>query len=86
MYALPILLKYKHVRCIYRQVNANDENGLLVGSWGDKFEFGTPPYAWTGSVAILEQYLKAGGRPVKYGQCWVFSAVVVTGECQRIMH
>jgi hypothetical protein len=53
---------------------------LLVGCWDGKFESGTAPHAWTGSVAIFEQYLKEGGRPVKYGQCWVFSAVVVTGE------
>jgi hypothetical protein len=62
------------------QINANDGNGLLVGCWDGKFESGTAPHAWTGSVAIFEQYLKEGGRPVKYGQCWVFSAVVVTGE------
>lgn len=62
------------------QVNANDDNGLIVGCWDGQFASGTAPHAWTGSVAIFEQYLKEGGRPVKYGQCWVFSAVVVTGE------
>lgn len=36
------------------------------------------PHAWTGSVAILERYLTNGGRPVEYGQCWVFSGLVVT--------
>ena len=24
------------------------------------------------------QYVASGGRPVKYGQCWVFSAVLTT--------
>lgn len=66
------------VRTISAIINANDDNGLLVGCWDGKFESGTAPHAWTGSVAIFEQYLKEGGRPVKYGQCWVFSAVVVT--------
>ncbi|KDR16648.1 Hemocyte protein-glutamine gamma-glutamyltransferase, partial [Zootermopsis nevadensis] len=65
-------------RAISAIINSNDDNGLLVGCWDGKFESGTAPHAWTGSVAIFEQYLKEGGRPVKYGQCWVFSAVVVT--------
>jgi len=26
----------------------------------------------------MEKYLKSGGTPVKYGQCWVFSAAAVT--------
>jgi hypothetical protein len=67
------------------QINANDDKGLLVGCWDGKFESGTAPHSWTGSVAIFEQYLKEGGRPVQYGQCWVFSAVVVTGEFPRRM-
>ena len=35
------------------------------------------PWYWTGSPAILSQWLKTGS-PVKYGQCWVFSALVTT--------
>lgn len=42
------------------------------------FTDGTSPFAWTGSVAILEKYLKNNGKSVKYGQCWVFSGAAVT--------
>ncbi|XP_069698764.1 hemocyte protein-glutamine gamma-glutamyltransferase-like isoform X2 [Periplaneta americana] len=65
-------------RAISAMINSLDEDGLIEGNWGGKYEDGIAPHAWTGSVAILEKFLKEGGRPVKYGQCWVFSAVVVT--------
>ncbi|XP_044576670.1 hemocyte protein-glutamine gamma-glutamyltransferase-like isoform X2 [Cotesia glomerata] len=53
-------------------------NGILFGRWDGKYEDGTAPAAWTGSVPILEQYLESGGDYVKYGQCWVFAGVVTT--------
>lgn len=59
-------------------MNSYDDNGLLIGRWDGDYKDGISPHAWTGSVAIMEQYLSEGGQPVKYGQCWVFSAVVVT--------
>lgn len=33
---------------------------------------------WTGSGDILRQWSKTAHRPVKYGQCWVFAAVMCT--------
>jgi len=33
---------------------------------------------WTGSVKILEEFLRSGGRTVKYGQCWVYSGLLTT--------
>lgn len=65
-------------RAISAVVNSWDDDGLLEGRWSGDYRGGTPPTAWTGSVAILEEYLRGGGRPVKYGQCWVFSALTVT--------
>jgi transglutaminase 1 len=67
-------------------VNSNDEDGVLIGAWpsqkGD-FGFGWPngtsPMAWKGSVKILEEYFRTK-EPVKYGQCWVFSGLLTTGE------
>jgi transglutaminase 1 len=54
-----------------------------VGNWSGKYEDGTAPAAWTGSLAIVEEYfekLSLTGRlqPVKYGQCWVFAGVLAT--------
>ena len=74
-------------------VNDIDDRGVLSGNWSGKYEVkfwdklatysiklkdGTAPTDWTGSASILEQYVANRGRPVKYGQCWVFSGVVAT--------
>lgn len=65
--------------CAWTQVNANDDNGVVLGNWSGKYENGTSPMAWIGSVAILQQYYKTK-KPVSYGQCWVFSGVLTTGK------
>nr|CAD7265055.1 unnamed protein product [Timema shepardi] len=68
-------------RAISRIVNSNDEDvsvaGVIHGRWDGEYKDGTAPAAWTGSVAILEEYLTTG-KEVKYGQCWVFAGVVTT--------
>ncbi|CAG4998454.1 unnamed protein product [Parnassius apollo] len=66
-------------RAISSMISANaDDDGLMVGRYDGEYKDGVSPHAWTGSVAILERYLTDGGRPVEYGQCWVFSGLVVT--------
>ena len=60
-------------------MNAPDDGGILVGNWSGKYAGGKSPLSWTGSVAILEEYYRTS-LPVKFGQCWVFSGVVTTGE------
>jgi len=58
--------------------NSNDnDNGILEGNWSGKYYGGTSPSDWNGSVAIIEEYMLTK-RPVKYGQCWVFSGLLVT--------
>ncbi|XP_065609806.1 protein-glutamine gamma-glutamyltransferase 4 [Cyrtonyx montezumae] len=64
-------------RAMSALVNANDDNGVVMGNWSGKYENGTSPMAWIGSVAILQQYYKTK-KPVNYGQCWVFSGVLTT--------
>ncbi|RWS15713.1 hemocyte protein-glutamine gamma-glutamyltransferase-like protein [Dinothrombium tinctorium] len=68
----------KVVRAVAAMVNSHDDNGLLVGNWSGSYELGTPPWQWTGSSAVLEQYLRTNGEPVKFGQCWVFAGVTTT--------
>ena len=55
-----------------------DDNGVLVGRWDGDYSEGTSPSKWIGSRAILEEFMKEK-KPVKYGQCWVFSGLLTTG-------
>jgi transglutaminase 1 len=59
-------------------VNANDnDGGILFGNWSGKYHPYTPPSAWSGSGAILEQYWKTK-EVVKYAQCWVFGGTLTS--------
>jgi transglutaminase 1 len=68
---------------ICMQVNSNDDAGVLVGNWSGEYSAGVAPGAWTGSVKILDQYLRTR-QPVQYGQCWVFAGVTTTS--MAILH
>ena len=59
-------------------VNVQGDRGVLVGNWSGNYEDGTAPSDWRGSGKILQQYLQGNGVPVRYGQCWVFSGVLLT--------
>ncbi|XP_072852629.2 protein-glutamine gamma-glutamyltransferase 5 [Pogona vitticeps] len=65
-------------RVMSAMINSNDDSGVLLGNWGEDYAGGVRPTEWSGSVAILRQWERTGGRPVKYGQCWVFAAVLCT--------
>ncbi|CAG9771687.1 unnamed protein product [Ceutorhynchus assimilis] len=65
-------------RAISAMINSVDDGGLVEGRWDGHYDDGTSPFAWTGSTGIMDQYLRSGGNPVKYGQCWVFSGATVT--------
>ena len=69
------------IKTLILQVNSQDDNGILVGNWSGDYDSGTAPTTWTGSLKILEQYHRTK-RPVMYGQCWVFSGLVTTGNIQ----
>lgn len=70
-------------RAISAIVNSNDDDGVLVGNWSGDYDDGTSPTAWINSSDILLQYSRNKGEAVRYGQCWVFSAVVTT-VCRAI--
>ncbi|XP_033928403.1 protein-glutamine gamma-glutamyltransferase K [Melopsittacus undulatus] len=64
-------------RVVSAMVNSLDDNGVLVGNWTGRYEAGTNPSAWAGSVEILLGFHRTGA-PVRYGQCWVFAGVMTT--------
>ncbi|XP_075701351.1 protein-glutamine gamma-glutamyltransferase 5-like [Rhinoderma darwinii] len=65
-------------RVVCAMINSNDDNGVLQGNWSEDYKNGVSPSAWNGSTAILRQWNKKDCEPVKYGQCWVFAAVMCT--------
>ena len=53
---------------------------MLTGRWTESYpKDSTEPWAWSGSVAILEEFMKTK-KAVRFGQCWVFSGLVTTRE------
>ncbi|KAM9361601.1 transglutaminase 5, like [Symphorus nematophorus] len=65
-------------RVVSAMINSEDDRGVLKGKWSGDFKQGVNPSVWTGSGDILRQWAESGYRPVKYGQCWVFAAVMCT--------
>lgn len=66
-------------RVLASVVNSADEGGVVMGNWSNDFSGGTAPTEWIGSRKILQEFYKTK-KPVKYGQCWVFSGVLTTGK------
>ncbi|RWS16047.1 hypothetical protein B4U79_04263 [Dinothrombium tinctorium] len=58
--------------------NSHDENGVVYGKWEKPYEPYKAPWEWTGSASILQMYYESNGKPVRYGQCWVYAAVLTT--------
>ncbi|XP_076208449.1 protein-glutamine gamma-glutamyltransferase E-like isoform X1 [Aptenodytes patagonicus] len=65
-------------RVLSAMVNANDDQGVVLGNWSGNYTGGKSPSSWTGSGEILQNWKKSGFKPVRYGQCWVFAAVLTT--------
>lgn len=66
-----------YFRALSAAVNASDDYGAVMGNWSTDHSGGTAPTKWLGSGEILQKYYKKK-KPVKYGQCWVFSGVLTT--------
>jgi len=56
----------------------NASAGLIVPRFEENYCGGNSPHLWTGSVQIIEEFLKGGATPVKYGHCWVMAALMTT--------
>ncbi|XP_036002670.1 protein-glutamine gamma-glutamyltransferase 2 [Fundulus heteroclitus] len=65
-------------RVISAMINSNDDRGVLTGCWDDNYQGGTCPTRWNSSVTILQQWYENSCMAVKFGQCWVFAAVMCT--------
>ncbi|XP_062315960.1 transglutaminase 5, like isoform X1 [Osmerus eperlanus] len=65
-------------RVVSAMINCEDDRGVLKGNWSGDFSQGVPPSKWTRSEDILKLWAKSGFSPVKYGQCWVYAAVMCT--------
>jgi len=65
-------------RCLTAMANSSDDDGVLTGRWTKEWpEKCVKPWEWVGSVKIMEEYMRTK-RPVRYGQCWVFSGLLTT--------
>ncbi|KAK3873095.1 hypothetical protein Pcinc_021851 [Petrolisthes cinctipes] len=64
-------------RALSAGINSPDDAGVLVGNWSTDYSGGVSPTKWGGSPRIFQQYYTSK-RPVKYGQCWVFSGIMTT--------
>ncbi|XP_056606079.1 protein-glutamine gamma-glutamyltransferase 5-like [Triplophysa dalaica] len=66
-------------RVISAMTNSNDgDRGVLMGCWSREYNDGVNPLEWFSSADILWKWSESNFRPVKYGQCWVFAAVMCT--------
>ncbi|XP_051915729.1 protein-glutamine gamma-glutamyltransferase 5-like isoform X1 [Hippocampus zosterae] len=65
-------------RIICAMVNSSDDMGLVEGRWKGSYKDGVEPTQWSGSADILHRWMASKGKPVRYGQCWVFASVLCT--------
>ncbi|XP_068451422.1 transglutaminase 5, like [Clinocottus analis] len=65
-------------RVVSAMINSKDDRGVVTGKWEGDYKGGVNPSLWTGSGDILTQWAESGYKAVKYGQCWVFAAVMCT--------
>eukprot|EP00727_Mastigamoeba_balamuthi_P005409 m51a1_g1488 putative protein-glutamine gamma-glutamyltransferase 2 (656) ;mRNA; f:312904-315053 len=57
------------------------DQGILVGQWSANksvYGDGVDPTLWRDTTEILSLWRLSGHKPVGYGQCWVFSALLTT--------
>lgn len=51
---------------------SSDDDALIKGKWGGNYLGGKEPSSWKSTSHIFREWGKTK-KPVKYGQCWVFS-------------
>ncbi|XP_021272763.1 erythrocyte membrane protein band 4.2 [Numida meleagris] len=63
-------------RTVAAMMNCDDAKGILTEFGTGECSDGTPPSKWLSSSSILQQWVALQYKPVHYGQCWVFAAVM----------
>ncbi|XP_057280716.1 protein 4.2-like isoform X2 [Pezoporus wallicus] len=63
-------------RTVAAMLNSDEFRGILTECGTGQYFNGTPPSKWLGSSPILRQWVASQCKPVRYGQCWVFAAVM----------
>ncbi|KAM4650274.1 protein 4.2-like isoform 3-T3 [Amazona ochrocephala] len=63
-------------RIVAAMLNCDEFRGILTECGTRQYFNGTPPSKWLGSGPILRQWIASQCKPVRYGQCWVFAAVM----------
>nr|XP_009937064.1 PREDICTED: erythrocyte membrane protein band 4.2 [Opisthocomus hoazin] len=63
-------------RTVAAMLNCDEFRGILTECGTGQYYNGTPPSKWLGSSPILQQWVASQYKPVRYGQCWVFAAVM----------
>ncbi|NWV40334.1 EPB42 protein, partial [Grantiella picta] len=62
-------------RAVAAMLNCN-EHRILTECEPGQHSNGIPPSKWLGSSPILRHWIASKCQPVRYGQCWVFAAVL----------
>ncbi|NXS38067.1 EPB42 protein, partial [Pomatostomus ruficeps] len=62
-------------RAVAAMLNCSDFR-ILIECEPEQHHNGIPPSKWLGSSPILRQWIASKFQPVRYGQCWVFAAVL----------
>ncbi|NXD84434.1 EPB42 protein, partial [Halcyon senegalensis] len=63
-------------RTVAAMLNCDEFRRILIECETGQYYNGTPPSKWLGSSPILRQWVASQCKPVRYGQCWVFAAVM----------
>ncbi|XP_051489391.1 protein 4.2-like isoform X2 [Apus apus] len=63
-------------RAVAALLNCDEFRGILTECGTRQYHNGTAPSKWLGSSPILRQWIASQCKPVRYGQCWVFAAVM----------
>jgi hypothetical protein len=72
----PALVSRHLTRVLAQQDTVPD--GLMMGKWEGGFGGGTNPSSWGSSDQIFRTYIAQGFNSVRYAQCWVYGAVLLS--------